>query len=200
MEIKIKELKDHEEFDGYTIDEYGKVRSYYKRGMNRKYKGIFWDSEPTILKPSIKSSGYKHLGLHGENSRVYYQTIHRLVALAFIPNPNNLEQVNHIDGNKLNNDITNLEWVSRKKNISHSYQLGLSTRFKKGQYRPVLQYDLEGNFIRRYDFTSDAIKAIGLNKSSRASITRCCKGKQKTCGGYIWRYENIHDKGSTTMA
>jgi len=190
VEVLIKSIKGLEDFDGYTIDNNGVVRSYYKRGVNRKYDCIDWDGNPITLSPSIKSSGYKHIGLYSLEKGVKYFMIHRLVAMAFIPNPNDLEQVNHIDGNKLNNSPNNLEWVSRSDNVKHAFRIGLQSHYEKGIVKPVNQYDLDGNFIKRHESITDAIVAVGLKPSSKSAITRACSGKQKTCAGYIWKYAN----------
>jgi hypothetical protein len=87
-----------------------------------------------ILTPKISRCGYHTIGLR--NSGRKWFTIHRLVASAFIPNPLNLPQVNHIDGNKLNNHVLNLEWCTSKENIRHAHKTGLS-RGKKGTEHPM---------------------------------------------------------------
>jgi|LGVE01.1.fsa_nt_gb hypothetical protein len=77
-----------------------------------------------LLSPQVNQCGYIVIRLT-KNKKRYHNSIHRLVAIAFIPNIDNLKEVNHIDGNKLNNDYTNLEWSSRSKNIQHAYDTGL---------------------------------------------------------------------------
>lgn len=197
MEFPIKNIEGFENFDGYTIDENGVVRTYFIKGMNRKFNGVDWDKKPSVMSASIKSNGYKHLGIYGVDGKVRYPTIHRLLALAFIPNPYNLEQVNHKDGDKLNNSLENLEWVSRQRNAIHAYETGLNNRFKNGMSKSVVQYDLQGNYIADYLCITDAIESIGLKTSSKSAITRVCRGTQKTCGGYNWKYKS-DVKGSTT--
>lgn len=88
-------------------------------------------TKPIVLKPGLKKNGYLQVSLVQKNGKIKYISIHRLVALAFIENPNNLEQVNHKDGDKQNNRISNLEWVSSKNNILHSWGNNLS-RARKG--------------------------------------------------------------------
>lgn len=103
--------KPIEGYDGiYEVSNKGRVRSYYnnKHGMRKK---------PRIIKGL--SGLYETVALR-KNGKNNTQNVHRLVAQAFIPNPNNLKEVNHIDGNKKNNIVTNLEWVSHKSNMVHA--------------------------------------------------------------------------------
>lgn len=185
--IKIKEISGLESFDGYEIDRNGNVYSYHIRGMNRKFNSIDWSKKPIVLSPSTKSSGYKHLALHDGNKAKYFM-VHRLLAMAFIPNPRNLEQVNHIDGDKTNNSLDNLEWVSRSDNVKHAFKIGLQCHKRNGAVKPVKQFDLDGNFIKEHESITDAVNAVGLKPSSKSAITRVCKGKQNTCAGYKWEY------------
>lgn len=104
MEVKVKGFED------YTIDEFGVVRSYKK------------DKLP--LKTFVNNRGYKMVGLWSNGKR-YSKTVHRLVAENFLDNPNGYEEINHIDGNKNNNFVGNLEWCSRSENLSHAYKENL---------------------------------------------------------------------------
>jgi len=107
----VKETK----YKNYYVTEDGRVIS-----KNRKYK----DRDYKEIKPNIKRSGYANAILSIEG-KVKHVPIHRLVAETYIPNPNNLPCVNHVDGDKLNNHITNLEWVDYKENIAHAIVTGL---------------------------------------------------------------------------
>jgi HNH endonuclease len=110
---------DIDGFEGrYCINNKGDVLSYFKRIHGFDFKK---------LKPRLHTGGYWKASLH-KNSKHYYRYVHRLVAKAFIPNPKNLPQVNHKDGNKKNNNMTNLEWCDGFHNQKHSYQIGLRTR------------------------------------------------------------------------
>ncbi len=196
--VKINTLEGYELFDGYEIDCEGNVYTYYKRGMNRKYKNsIDWNASPVKLNPTMKNNGYLHLGLRDINGKSKYPTIHRLLALAFIDNPLKLPVVNHKNGNKFDNRLENLEWTDHKGNTAHAFSTGLITRSMNGLNRPVNQYDLDGNFIKRYEYIADAIEEIGMKPSSKSAITRVCQGKQKTSGGFLWKYAK-QAKGSTT--
>lgn len=110
--IKIKPIKDFE--SRYGVDEFGNVYSF-----NGKYKNTI------IRKPYIhKTNGYVYVNLK-QNNEVKNMRVHRLVAEAFIPNPNNYPDINHIDCNKENNCVWNLEWCTRKQNSQHALKNGL---------------------------------------------------------------------------
>ena len=173
--------KDIVGYEGlYQVSNYGRVRSldrtYTQKARNgsilkHTYKG-------QILKPN-NVSGYLQVNIQKHKKR-NDQKIHRLVAEAFIPNLNNLPQVNHIDGNKHNNHVDNLEWVTTSENQLHSYYV------LKNNLKPVIQYDLEGNFIKEWEATKIASIKLNIHASN---ITNCCKNNRKTAGGYIWKYK-----------
>lgn len=136
----------------------------------------------------ISNNGYKRVSLwiDGKQKKM---SIHRLVALTYIPNPNNLPQINHKDGNKLNNNVDNLEWCNQEHNTKEAYKIGLI----KSSTTKVNQYDLEGNFIKQWNSIKEACDELNLN---HANISVVCKGNtnRKQVGGYIWKYgkeENI---------
>lgn len=106
-----KDVLGYEEI--YQISNLGRIKSLHRDRIEEK-----------ILNPAKNNRGYLRLGLSG-NGKVRYDSIHRLVAGAFIPNPKNLPEVNHIDGNKLNNGVENLEWVTKGQNQIHAYKTGL---------------------------------------------------------------------------
>ena len=107
--------------------------------------------------------------------------IHRVVAQAFIPNPNNCPQVNHKDENKTNNCVSNLEWCTAKYNTN--YGSG-KRRGANKESLPVVCMDLYGNEIKTFSSITDAKKQTGAN-----NISAVCKGKLKTSGGFKWRYK-----------
>lgn len=163
--------KDIEGYEGlYQVSNLGRIKSLCREGC---FLGVFYNRK-----------GYARCRLYkdgkGRNFRV-----HRLVAMTFIPNPDNKPEVNHIDGNKRNNCVTNLEWVTSSENHVHAYVTGLRKRRGNG----VLQYDLEGNFIAEFPGITEAARVIG-KPSLRSSIGKCCNGDRITTGNFIWRFKD----------
>lgn len=145
--------------------------------------------KPFILKQIKNRNGYLRVGLKIYNKPVKLYLVHRLVAQAFIPNPQNLPFVNHKDENKTNNMASNLEFCTQAYN--NRYGTALERRSKKltnrkDQSKPVLQYDKYGNFIKEYPSASDASRNTGINFSH---ICKVCRGELNTSGGYIWKYK-----------
>ena len=140
------------------------------------------------------TSGYRSVKLTFENSKQQRFYVHRLVAEHFInnPDPKNKTFVNHKDGNKLNNCVENLEWVSPRENNLHYYQ-EIKTQVKEKKHFekaiPVVQYDLQYNKIAEYASMSQAHKATGV---SIIQIARCVHKEVKQANGFIW------EEGSTT--
>jgi hypothetical protein len=120
----MEEWKDIKEYEGlYQVSSYGKVRSLPKewvigKGGIKKHDGM-------ILKPGIQTMGYYYVNLY-KNKKIKFIAVHRLVAKAFIQNDDNNLVVNHIDGNKINNNSNNLEWISQKANIEHALDNNLT--------------------------------------------------------------------------
>ena len=130
-----------------------------------------------ILKTKI-SNGYEY------NSSVGY--IHRLVAHAFIPNKDNLPQVNHKDENKLNNRVDNLEWCTCSYNVKQSKHKMIFS--KERTSKPVIMLDLYGNKINEFNSIKEASRY--LNKSAgRKYIAMCCNGRKETAYGYKWKFD-----------
>lgn len=127
---------------------------------------------------SIGNRGY----LRVKYKRKMY-SVHRLVAECFTPNPDNLPQVNHIDEDKTNNDVSNLEWCDRKYNINYGTR---NERVAEKQSKPVLQYTLSGEFVKEYPSVSEVERQTGLKHSN---ICNCCNGKLKTAYGFKWEYK-----------
>jgi len=177
MEI-FKDIKGYEGL--YQVSNLGNVRSYYK------------DKEGKILSAGLKPEGYKYVNLHSDKNKNFY--IHRLVALAFIPNPQNKTQVNHINGIKNDNRLDNLEWATSSENRLHAYKIGLqkgqSINQKKGadnpRSRPVVKLNINGEFIQNYAGVCEAARQIG---GHQANISACCKGKTKTAYSFKWQYK-----------
>jgi len=131
-----------------------------------------------ILKQSV-NQGRVMVELWKNNKKKHF-LLHRLIAKAFIPNPNNKPQINHINGNPLDNRIENLEWVTDSENKYHAYK----TNLKKPKCISVFQYDINGNIIKQYKSILDAYKET---KIDRKSIKLNLQNKYKQAGGYVWK-------------
>lgn len=132
------------------------------------------------LKPSLNTGGYQYVTLCCSRHRKN-KTIHRLVAEAFIQNPLNLPEVNHKDENKENNNVSNLEWVTKKENMNYGTR---TERANQKKYKAVYQCAKNGEEVRKFESLKEAEKE-GFNHSA---ISECCYGKRKTHGGYKWRF------------
>lgn len=176
---QMKDIINHEGL--LKISENGQiVRVKFK--ANRTYNS---KKLPYVLKPSLDKDGYERITIqNGGNKKIYY--VHRLVALNYIPNPNNYPVVNHIDGNKRNNHYTNLEWCTITHNNNHALKTGLRDMKNNKLSKPVLQYDMKGNFIKEYASANEARRQTGL---SQGHISECCRNEIKQYRGYIWKYK-----------
>ena len=164
--------KDIEEYNGeYQVSNLGRVKSF----KNNKEK---------LLKPfftKTNQEGYLVVNLCQNNKRKI-KLVHRLVAEAFIPNPNNFPFINHKDEDKTNNNVDNLEWCDSKYNNNYGT---LREKMKKKLSFKVAQYDLNDNLIKIYDSAHEAAKE---NNIEQGGISACCRGKQIRKDGYVQRH------------
>lgn len=165
-ELNNEVWKDIQGYEGlYKVSSLGRVKN--KRGL--------------IMSPKIHHRGYIQIGLYKDKkSKNLY--IHRLVAQAFIPNPDNLPYVNHKDENKLNDRADNLEWCTPEYNNSYGDFIKKSMQSAK----PLYQLDMNGNIIKEFNSAHQVQKVLGYN---RRAIIGCCEGNCKTAYGYIWKYK-----------
>lgn len=163
-------------FEGlYEVSSLGRVRSL------DKIVGYPWGIKKTarkrgkVLSPKIANTGYHEVVLIGHDGSRNNKRMHRLVAEAFIPNPNNYPVINHIDENKLNNIISNLEWCTVRYNTEEYTK----------KRNLIYQYDLSGNLIREWNSITRAGEYVNGDKTG---IQHCCAGKIKTFKNFIWTY------------
>lgn len=153
--------------------------------INTAYKitpeGMIYNAIGKCRKPSICKKGYAHITLSNKGNRVTY-LVHRLVAEQYIPNPYNLTQVNHIDGNKLNNKASNLEWVNASTNIVHSFCTGLSDYSGSKNGRSKLT---ESDVIQIKQLLSQGIKNKEIADKFNISKSVICDIKHKRKWSHI---------------
>ena len=161
----IENWKEIAGYEGlYLVSDQGRVKS-------------MWHDKERILKPQDTSRGYFQVALC-KDDKVNRLLVHRLVAEAFIKNPNNLDTVNHKDDMKTNNIVSNLEWMSREDNVAYS-----RPQFSK---RGVQMFDKKtGELLTTFPSISEAWR---VTRIAQPSISACCKGKLKSAGGYVWKY------------
>ena len=169
------QIKDIEGYEGlYQVDNQGNVWSL-KFGKRRK------------LRAGV-SSGYLIVVLC-KNGKPKTHKVHRLVAQAFISNPQNLPCINHKDECKTNNLVENLEWCTQRYNMLYSgNHLKANKASVKSCSKGVLQYTLDGEFVNEYPSTREASRQTGINQSD---IVQCCRGHKNYshAGGYVWEYK-----------
>lgn len=156
-----------ENYPNYTISDKGKI---VNTNTNKE------------LKPYIRKDGYVVATL-SKGGKKYKCYLHRLVAETFIPNPDNLPQVNHIDEDKTNNCVENLEWITPKDNCNYGTR---NERQGLGHSKPIEQYDLEGNFIKEWDSAAQVERDLGFNHSN---ISKCCLGRYNIAYNYKWKFK-----------
>lgn len=181
--------KDIEGYEGlYQVSNLGNVKRL--GGVVMMKDGRTKTVKERVLKQSLAGRGYPFVGLCKDNE-VKQEYTHKLVSKAFIPNPDNLPEVNHIDEDKTNNRVDNLEWCTRLYNLTYNdrhKKVGLKQIGKKPyNNKPVIQYTVNGEYVAKYDSVMDCAKALDCCESN---IRGVIYGKQKTCKGYIFKYED----------
>ena len=179
----MKELwKDITGYEGlYKISNTGKIKSF-RKGKRQNSKDEY------LLQPSLNANGYQNVTLYRNPHDKHKYLVHRLVAQAFIPNPQNFEAVNHIDENPLNNNVNNLEWCT----ISYNNAYGTAKiRQSITHGAKVQQFTINGVLLATYESMHIASQITGINKHV---IKDCCSGHCQSGQGYIWRYAESSDQ------
>lgn len=183
MKEEWRPCKGYEGF--YEVSNMGRVRSIAV--YSAKYGKVIERKTPRLHKLETSRDGYKRLtlSLYGNEKHWF---VHRLVALAFIPNPENLPFINHKDEDTKNNNVEDLEWCTSAYNSNYGT---LPQRIRERQInsaalsKAVFQYELDGTFISAYPSQCEASRQTGVSSDM---IGRACRGKAKTAGGFIFKF------------
>ena len=172
----------------YQVSNFGNIKSLQSGNHHSKIK---------ILTPICADGRYLRVTLYKQKKPKYFP-VHRLVAMDFIPNPENKPQVNHINGNKKDNRVENLEWCTSSENNLHAYKSGINkgskpwlgkTGFQNATSIPVNQIDLStGSVLATFGSMEEAGRLTGC---SPAKIGKCCKGVFSQTHGYGWKYADV---------
>lgn len=185
MDNNIEIWKDIKGYEGlYQVSNFGRVKSL-ERTVNNYPRGTRRLPEKIRLGVVNKSLGYRMLALAKDGKPKSF-FVHRLVADAFLENPDSLPMVNHKDEDKTNNNVNNLEWCTAKYNMSYSNVFGSA---KNKNSKPVCQYDYDGNLIKEYASSHDAAEAMGVESYC---ISYCCQGKIGSVKGFLWKYADVN--------
>jgi hypothetical protein len=177
----MEDWKDIPNYEGlYKVSNMGNIKSLYKE-YNLPNGGIRKCDEK-IMKCGM--SGEYRVVLLFKNGKRKYFYIHRLVASLFILNPDNLPEVNHKKGIKIDNRSSELEWVTRSQNIKHAYDVLNKKANKNGFDRETKQMSLNGSLVKTFESRNAAAKEMGVTSTA---ILNCILGKSKTCAGYKWQ-------------
>lgn len=172
------------DYDGYEVSNQGRVRSKYR-----------------VLTPTPTNKGYLRVNITKNGKSKSYR-VHRLVAQAFIPNPDNKPQVDHINTDKSDNRVENLRWVTGPENCQNELtskhnsqrQIGEKNHMygKTGKNnhssKAIIQYDTDGYMLRKWDSMMDVERELGIYSTQ---ISAVCKSKKTTAGNYVWKYWTI---------
>lgn len=195
--LRTERWRDVNGFEGlYQVSNKGRVKSV-ERLINYSDDRIY--QYQSVIKKTSFNKGYVYVNL-SKNSVSKSYKIHRLVAEAFIPNPDNKPQVEHIDTHRDNNYVWNLRWVTPKENQNNVLTIKHLSESQKGEKnklygkygkehhssKPVLQYDLDGNFIREWECAMQIERELGINHSN---VAACCRGRMKSCNKNRFKYK-----------
>lgn len=213
MNMIKEEWRDIPNYEGlYQVSNKGQVKSLEKVVIRKDGRKNTYPER--ILKQSKNNMGYLYVDLFKNNKSKKF-LVHRLVALAFIPNdnPTDKNEINHLDENPSNNHVSNICWCNRYENNNYGTRNERVSKTLKGKFKdkenhpmfgkhrteetkqkiskaisiPIIQLDLQNNFIRDWDSATTASTEL---KISRQHISNCCKGKRNKCGGYKWVYKS----------
>ena len=182
IEIWKTVISDCEPYEGYKVSNLGRI-------LNLNYKNT---GKAKLMNPSTNIYGYLQVNLR-KNGESKTCKVHRLVAETFLPNPENKPEVNHIDEDKTNNRVDNLEWKNHRDNCNHgtrNERIGKANKIVQTnngkKSKRVLQLSLTGELIREWPSTREIERQLGFD---HGAVAKCCNGKQKTAYSFLWMYK-----------
>lgn len=188
-------------FDLYEVSNYGRIKCHDREKRNNH--GIILIKEH-YLKPQDNGCGYGKVQLKQDGKRQRFY-IHRLVASAFIPNPENKPFINHLDNNPMNNHVSNLAWCTQKENVDWMIKQGRNKRTQewldnlhKAQerdYKPVIATNVISGEVLYFA----SVNSTKEHNFTCSSVVKCCKGERKIHKGYTWRYANTKEKDNGSI-
>ena len=196
----MKEIwKDVVGYEGlYQVSNTGRLVRKERRDSN----GRFLSQQEKVIH-KIHGTGYYGTAIVDGKGNSKNVLIHRLVAMAFIPNQNNYTQIDHIDGNKSNNREENLRWCTPKQNVN--FPLSLLHRSQKGKLaqnkketiekkiasshkKPIIQYDMNYNFVKEWSSLHEVGREMNINI---VNVSACANGRKKSAYGFIWKFKKL---------
>lgn len=176
--------KDIKGYEGhYKISNFGRIYSQDQYVPCGNGKGYMRFIPGKFLKILTASNGYPSIGLF-KNRKVKVFRIHRLIASAFIPNPEDKPHINHKNANKSDNSLENLEWCTQSENMRHMVKMGRANR--ASQEKAIFQIDLNGNLIQEWKSGRLASREL---KIGQRNLSKCLRGRAKTAYGFIWKFK-----------
>lgn len=168
----------------YSVSNLGRIMSFNNNKAQLANEGH-------LLSPRSDLNGYLFVNLYDDDHKMKSVKIHRLVANAFIPNPNNLPQINHKDEIKTNNCVSNLEWCDGKYNVNYGTGVMRSANTRKGNTgKEIHQFTLDGIYIKTFKSLTLAAKETGCKE---VTISKAALHRNKYAGKWLWSYNKDYD-------
>ena len=172
--------------ESYAVSSIGRVKSISRKRANGA------TLKEKLLQPGINKYGYCSVSLC-KNGLIKQYKIHRLVAIAFLPNPKELPLINHKNEIKNDNRVENLEWCDWRYNTNYGNCIN---QLKSQHINPIVQMDLLGNFVTKYPSAKEAGRTL---KIDYRNICKCANGRYKTCAGFVWKWLKDFNNDNTKV-